>query len=123
MIWSSRVLGPLAFLLFFVLPIHSQRTTAVPGKDGVGYPACVYCPAPSYTKEGRKAKFEGAVRLQVVIEPDGHATDIKVLNNVGYGLENSAVQAVQSWRFRPAAGPDGKPVAVLTPVEVTFRLR
>ena len=37
-------------------------------------------------------------------------------------LEEKAVEAVRGWRFKPAIGPNGKPVATLVPVEVTFRL-
>jgi TonB family protein len=40
----------------------------------------------------------------------------------GNGLEEKAIEAVRSWRFRPAVGPDGHPVATMVPIEVTFRL-
>ncbi len=40
----------------------------------------------------------------------------------GAGLEEKAVEAVKQWRFKPALGPSGKPVAVVVPIEVTFRL-
>jgi outer membrane biosynthesis protein TonB len=33
-----------------------------------------------------------------------------------------AIAAVRTWRFKPALGPDGKPVTVNAPIEVTFRL-
>jgi TonB family protein len=93
-----------------------------PGKDGVGYPSCSYCPSPAYTPEARKAKFEGVVLLQVIIQTNGRATDIQVVRSLPYGLEGNAIKAVLKWRFKPARGPDGKPVAVVTAVEVTFRL-
>ena len=38
------------------------------------------------------------------------------------GLEENAVAAVRTWRFKPALGPDGKPVAVVTPLSVKFDL-
>jgi len=121
-----------AGVLFGQNPVDSSQQNAPPaatggvsrpGKDGVGYPACAYCPNPAYTQQARKAKFEGVVQIQAVIGPDGRATDIKVLKKVGYGLEDVSVKTVQNWRFKPALGPDGKPVAVLAPIEVTFRLR
>jgi outer membrane biosynthesis protein TonB len=37
------------------------------------------------------------------------------------GLAESAIAAVKYWRFNPATGPDGKPVAVTTQIEMTFR--
>jgi TonB family protein len=60
--------------------------------------------------------------LQVVITPDGRATDIQVVKGPGLGLEEKAVEAVKQWRFKPANGPGGKPVPVVVPLEITFRL-
>jgi TonB family protein len=92
---------------------------------GVGYPTCLYCPAPLYTEEALKANFQGAVILQVIIQPDGHATNIEVVKAGPpglFGLEGKAVEAVKTWRFKPAVGRYGRPVAATTPIEVTFRL-
>lgn len=93
-----------------------------PGTGGVGYPSCLYCPEPQYSEDARKAKYQGTVVLQVVIQPDGHATNIEVVKSPGLGLGEKAIEAVRTWRFKPALGPNGKPVATLTPIEVTFRL-
>ena len=41
--------------------------------------------------------------------------------SLGYGLDEEAVRAVGSWRFKPATDASGKPVPVWTMVEVTFR--
>jgi protein TonB len=92
------------------------------GKDGVGYPDCAYCPQPKYSEEARKAKYQGTVVLQAVITADGRAIDIQVVKGPGLGLEEKAVEAVKTWRFKPALGPNGKPVAVVVPIEVNFRL-
>ncbi len=93
-----------------------------PGTGGVGYPACAYCPDPKYSEEARKAKYQGTVVLQAVITADGRAIEIQVVKGPGLGLEEKAVEAVKQWRFKPALGPAGKPVAVIVPIEVTFRL-
>ncbi|MFI5094622.1 MAG: energy transducer TonB [Candidatus Acidiferrales bacterium] len=96
---------------------------ARPGVGGVTIPACVYCPSPSYTDEARTAKFSGSVILQVVVTADGRAENISVVRKAGYGLEQSAIETVRTWQFRPAKGPDGNPVATVVPIEVTFRIR
>ncbi len=93
-----------------------------PGTGGVGFPECAYCPLPLYSDEARKAKYQGTVVLQVVITPDGRATNINVVKGPGLGLEEKAIEAVRGWRFKPAPGPGGRPVAVSVLVEVTFRL-
>ena len=96
---------------------------ARPGVAGVTVPACVYCPNPSFTNEARAAKFSGSVVLQVVVTADGRAENISVVRKAGYGLDQSAIETVKKWQFRPAKGPDGNPVATLVPIEVTFRIR
>jgi periplasmic protein TonB len=93
-----------------------------PGTGGVGYPSCLYCPEPQYSEDARKAKFQGIVVLQVIIQPDGHATNIQVVKGAGLGLDEKAIEAVRTWRFKPAIGPSGTPVATITPIEVNFRL-
>ena len=98
-------------------------TTAYrPGVFGVGYPSCLYCPDPPYSDEARKAKFEGVVTLQAIIQLNGHATDIQVVKSAGLGLDEKAVDAVRTWRFKPAIGPDGTPVPTIAPIEVNFRV-
>ena len=96
---------------------------ARPGVAGVTVPACVYCPDPSFTDAARAAKFNGSVVLQVVVTADGHAENISVVRKAGYGLEQSAIETVKKWQFRPAKGPDGNPVATVVPIEVTFRIK
>jgi TonB family protein len=93
-----------------------------PGTGGVGFPSCVYCPLPQYSEEARKAKYQGTVVLQIVITPDGRATNIEVVRGPGLGLEEKAIEAMKISRFKPALGPNGKPVATRITYEVTFHL-
>jgi protein TonB len=93
-----------------------------PGTGGVGYPTCVYCPDPKYSEEARKAKYSGIVVLQAIITADGRAIEIEVVKGPGMGLEEKAIETVKQWRFKPAMGPGGKPVPVIVPIEVQFRL-
>ncbi|MGC1484354.1 MAG: energy transducer TonB [Candidatus Acidiferrum sp.] len=91
------------------------------GVGGYSVPVCIDCPPPELTHEARAAKAQGAVVLQVTITTDGRATNISVRKSPGVALAASAVKAVSTWRFKPAIGPDGKPAAVICPIEVTFR--
>jgi periplasmic protein TonB len=93
-----------------------------PGTGGVGYPSCVYCPEPQYSEDARKAKYQGTVVLQAVITADGRATNIEVVKGPGLGLEEKALESVRTWRFKAAVGPNGRPVATVTLLEITFRL-
>jgi TonB family protein len=82
----------------------------------------LYCPEAQYSDEAVKAKYQGTVELLAIITPDGRATDIHVVRGVGLGLDEKAIEAVRTWRFRAALGPDGKPSAVRQIIEVTFHL-
>jgi len=88
---------------------------------GVSSPVPIFKPEPEYSEEARKAKFQGAVLLSIVILPDGTTTNIRVVRPLGLGLDEKAIEAVQKWKFRPSL-KDGKPVAVSANVEVNFRL-
>jgi TonB family protein len=92
------------------------------GYGGYGRPECLYCPNAQYSDEAVKARYQGVVMVDALITPDGRATDVRVIKSLGLGLDENAVSAVRTWRFKPAKGPDGKPAAVEQTIEVEFRL-
>jgi protein TonB len=92
------------------------------GTRGASYPVCAYCPNPPYADEARKSKQQGKVILHVIVEADGRVGEIRLVQGIGFGLDERAIEAVRGWQFKPALGPGGKPMAVWVPVEVTFRL-
>jgi TonB family protein len=112
----------LGFLSLITGPrLQAQSSPLRPGTNGVGYPTCVYCPSPQYTDAALKVKFRGTVVLQVIIQPGGYATNIEVVKNPGFGLDAKAIDAVKTWRFKPALGPDRSAVATTTSIEVSFQ--
>lgn len=74
---------------------------ATPGRGGVGYPACIYCPAAQYSSAGTTGRVQGSVELDVVITADGHPAKITVLRGLPCGMSDAAMKAVEQWRFRP----------------------
>jgi periplasmic protein TonB len=92
-----------------------------PGRGGVSYPVPVFKPEPPYTEEARKAKFQGVVDLMIVVDPDGNVAFARVLRPLGMGLDESALETVRTWRFKPALR-NGSPVPVRVMVQVSFRL-
>jgi TonB family protein len=92
------------------------------GTFGVGHPACIYCPPARYSRAGTVAKVEGTAVLDIVVTTDGFPAKITLLRGLPCGMGEAAMKAAEQWRFRPAAGPDGKPVEVSQIVEVSFRL-
>src|SRR5207244_4258057 len=88
---------------------------------GVTAPRAIYQPEPEYSDEARKAKFQGSVVLWLVVGPDGHPREVKVVRSLGMGLDEKALETVRTWRFEPGR-KDGLPVAVQVHVEVIFHL-
>jgi TonB family protein len=88
---------------------------------GVSAPVPTFRADPEYSEEARKAKWQGAVLLQVVIDENGVPQNIQVVRPLGMGLDQKAIEAVQKWRFKPGL-KDGQPVPVAAVMEVNFRL-
>jgi TonB family protein len=88
-------------------------------KTGKVMPRLIYSPKAEYTQDALKAGIHGYVYLKLTIDADGKTHDVNVLNGLGYGLDENAVKAVQSWKFEPAL-QDGVPVEFKGAVEVEF---
>ena len=88
---------------------------------GVAPPRTTYAPDPSYSELARKLKYQGTSTLAAIITADGHARSVWVVVPAGEGLDEKAVEAVSTWKFKPAMRGDD-PVAVLINVDVSFHL-
>jgi len=90
--------------------------------NGVTLPTCVYCPEPQYTDQAREAKLEGRVTLRVLVGADGRAWQVQIVQRVGLGLDERAVESVRGWKFSPAHDAARRAVASWVTIEVVFRL-
>jgi TonB family protein len=88
---------------------------------GMKPPTLAYKVEPEYSEEARAAKYSGTVLLKIVVDVDGKAKNIEVVNGLGLGLDEKAVLAIQQWKFKPAE-KDGLPVPVMAQIEVNFKL-
>ena len=75
-----------------------------------------------YTEDARQRGLSGEVVMEIVVRRDGSVGDVKILQGLGGGLNDRAVQAVRQWRFSPAHKL-GEAVDVMVEVSVEFRLR
>ena len=88
---------------------------------GVSAPSIVFKVDPEYSEQARKAKYQGTVVLNLIVQKDGSVRDVKILQPLGLGLDEKAIEAVLQWRFKPGMR-QGQAVDVSAIVEVTFRL-
>jgi TonB family protein len=84
-------------------------------------PSKLYAPMPVYTEVARKARLQGVVVMEAVIDQDGCVVQPHVLKGMPMGLDSAAVMAVQHWVFAPATLA-GRPVKVFYTVTVNFRV-
>jgi protein TonB len=57
---------------------------------------------PSYTESARHAHIEGVVRLELMVNEDGDVVSARVLQGLGYGLDEAAMAAAKRFHFKPA---------------------
>jgi TonB family protein len=92
--------------------------------NGVETPRLLREVKPQYTAQAMRAKIQGEVLLECVVEPDGSVGRIKVARSLDstFGLDEEAIKAARQWRFAPGTRK-GEPVAVLVTIAIAFTLR
>ena len=78
-------------------------------------------PRPAYPPLARQARIQGTVRLEAVISKDGAIQNLEVVSGHPL-LIQSALAAVQQWRYQPTL-LNGAPVEVITTIDVNFTLQ
>ena len=102
----------------------TQTFESMPGVYKIGgsvsAPTLISKREPEYSDEASQAHISGSVLLSIIVQADGTPGNIKIVRPLGFGLDEKAAAAVNTWRFKPAL-KDGVPVSVYAQVEVTFR--
>ena len=80
-----------------------------------------YQPRPAYTDEARRLQIEGEVLVEAVFTASGEIQIVRIARGLGHGLNESAMAAVRSIRFRPARHR-GRPADSTATVRVRFEL-
>ena len=92
------------------------------GSAGMTVPRCESCPPPEFSAAALWKQKQGTITLSILVSADGHVVQAKVVGSVGDELDAQAIKAVENYRFRPALDPDGRPVTVLMPYGIMFRV-
>ncbi len=74
-----------------------------------------------YTREARQAEIEGLIRIEVTVDEGGRVISARLLNGLGYGLDDAALDAAKKCVFEPAT-LCGKPVVGTAIVAQRFEL-
>lgn len=77
---------------------------------------------PTYPPASRRAGEQGTVRLKVLVDTSGRASNVAVSQTSGFPrLDQAAMEAVRKWRFVAATDGTNK-IQAYTQVAVTFKL-
>jgi TonB family protein len=90
-------------------------------EGAIGRPTEIYAPSPRLPQLACRARLEGVVLVDAVIDEEGCVTEERVVRDLPMGLGQVAVKAVQGWVFKPAIR-NGKRVKSIYPVSVDFRM-
>lgn len=83
-------------------------------------PRVVYQPAPIYPPELARKSLQGTVYILFIVDQYGRTGDLKVHKSSHPAFNNSALQAVEQWKFEPGKRK-GKPVQFRMRVPITFQ--
>lgn len=101
-------------------PVIDQGPMRVGGE--IEPPTRIHYVQPAYPELARRARLQGVVILEAIIDKEGNVRDVKVLRGLGLGLDEAAVQAVSQWKYTPTFY-NGRPVEVILTVTVQFQLQ
>jgi TonB family protein len=82
----------------------------------------LFKPHPEYTAEATRLHIEGVVSVRIHVSASGGVQVLGVTSDLGHGLGESAIHAVQGTRFQPSIDDSGRPVDWEGIVNVAFQL-
>lgn len=81
----------------------------------------LYNPPPDYPPRARRLGLEGEVLVRTRVLPNGECGELVLGQSSGYALlDQAALEAVRTWRFRPARRGDEE---IVSWVEIPVRFR
>jgi protein TonB len=84
-------------------------------------PKPISVPQPSYTDDAQAAAVEGKVRVQLTVDESGKVIDVKLIQGLGHGLDEAALQAARRATFEPALRC-GRPAQATFTIAMRFKL-
>ena len=77
----------------------------------------------TYPEIARKARVEGRVIVQFIVDKTGNVRNAQVLRGVGGGLDEEATRVISEHAVFTPGRQDGKPVSVRLAIPIVFKLR
>jgi protein TonB len=103
-------------------PAGGAGEATVTFHSGMTRPQILHRTEPRYPEVARRLHKQGVVVVEAEIGRDGLVRSARAVSGLGFGFEESALAALQTWRFTPAT-LNGQPVAVYYRLSVAFKLQ
>jgi protein TonB len=101
-----------------ILPPTPAATLHVGGQ--VQRPELVYNPEPEYPSKAKKAKIQGDVKIDAIVDKDGNVVQAHALSGPPL-LVDAALKAVTRWKYQPTY-LNGSPYPLELIVDINFHL-
>jgi len=76
----------------------------------------------AYPTEAFEKDVQGKVMISFIVAKDGLIERVKPITNIGYGLENAAIELINKYKNWGILYLDGKPIECYFRLPITFRL-
>ena len=87
---------------------------------GMKAPEPTYRPEPEFPKWLREHNISGSVSVTALVDAHGNVSKAEITKPCGASLDELAIAAVSSWKFKPAV-KDGAPVPTRVTIDVDFQ--
>jgi TonB family protein len=101
--------------------VRQVRVRSLP-RSAFGPSVGEYTTPALYSESARRNAVEGIVTIAARIDERGRPSQLRVVNGLGFGLDQNAVVALRQWRFRPGT-VQGTPAAMDAEVDIEFSLK
>jgi TonB family protein len=107
----------------YPLSVLPREDLAVPRVGGhISAPVALIIPIAAYTDEARREGIQGEAMITVIVDAQGMPQNPRVVRPLPAGLNETALEAVRKYRFKPAMKDGKTPVPVMVTIAVNFRL-
>lgn len=98
-------------------PIETAEACTEPASK----PKPVQVSQPAFPEEARAAGIQGRVRVELTVDTAGAVVNAKVVEGLGHGLDEAALDAARTYVFEPAQRC-GKAVSATFTISVRFTI-
>jgi hypothetical protein len=118
-------------IMLAVIPGHAQQATpsadtvqpaAQPAKEKINPPMVLYRVDPEFSEEARRKHISGRCLISLILDVKGIPQDLKVIRCTDPSFEQTSLDAVAKFRYKPATTQDGKSVSAMISVEINYSM-